>query len=50
MKLLVERFCGQGEEQDQRFETLYEKSADRMAVIRIQIERITGKARRAPTA
>jgi hypothetical protein len=50
MRLLVERFCGKGEEQDQRFEKLFDKSADRMAMIRIQIKRITGKSRRAPTA
>ena len=47
LKLLTERFCGQGKEQEERFERHFEQNENgsRTAVIRIQIERITGKAR-----
>ncbi len=49
LKLLTERFCGQGEEQDERFEKHLEQNEDgsRTAVIRIEIDRITGKRRAA---
>ncbi|MGA2207799.1 MAG: pyridoxamine 5'-phosphate oxidase family protein [Terracidiphilus sp.] len=49
LKLLMERFCGTGEETDKQFEEHMRKNrAGRdTAVIRIQIERITGKAHRA---
>ena len=52
LKLLTERFCGQGAEQDERFEKHLEQNENgsRTAVICIQIERITGKARRAASA
>ncbi len=46
LRLLTERFCGQGEEQDKRFEEHLRTYGDGqdVAIIRIQIERITGKA------
>ncbi len=52
LKLLTERFCGQGAEQDERFEKHLAQNGfgSRTAVIRIQIDRITGKARRATSA
>jgi nitroimidazol reductase NimA-like FMN-containing flavoprotein (pyridoxamine 5'-phosphate oxidase superfamily) len=52
LKLLTERFCGQGKEQAERFEKHLEQNENGSctAVIRIQIERITGKARRATSA
>ena len=50
LKLLTERFCGQGAEQDERFEEHFKLNGERTAVIRIRIERITGKARRAVSA
>jgi hypothetical protein len=52
LKLLTERFCGQGEEQDKQFEEHMRKSGDGQdtALIRIRIEQITGKAHRAKPA
>ncbi|MGA2571730.1 MAG: pyridoxamine 5'-phosphate oxidase family protein [Terracidiphilus sp.] len=52
LKLLTERFCGRGEETDKQFEEHMRKSGDGegTAMIRITIERITGKANRAKTA
>ncbi len=52
LKLLTERFCGQGKQQEERFEKHLEQNENgsRTAVIRIQIDRITGKARRATSA
>jgi uncharacterized protein len=44
LRLLTERFCGRNEEQ---FQEQMAKVGSRTAVIRIQIERITGKAHRA---
>ncbi len=49
LKLLVERFCGSGAEQDKRFEESFARQGQGTAVIRIQIERITGKAHREKT-
>jgi nitroimidazol reductase NimA-like FMN-containing flavoprotein (pyridoxamine 5'-phosphate oxidase superfamily) len=48
LKLLTERFCGRGEEQDKRFEEHMRKNRDGQdtAIVRIAIERITGKAHR----
>jgi hypothetical protein len=48
LKLLTERFCGRGEERDKQFEEHMRKNRDGQdtAVIRIAIERITGKAHR----
>ncbi|MGO8759536.1 MAG: pyridoxamine 5'-phosphate oxidase family protein [Terracidiphilus sp.] len=48
LKLLTERFCGTNEETDRQFEEHMRKSGDGRdtAVIRIRIERITGKANR----
>ena len=46
LKLLSERFFGQGKEQDERFEKVFAQHGQNTAVIRIAIERITGKARR----
>ena len=48
LKLLMERFCGTGEETDKQFEEHMRKNRDGRdtAVIRIRIERITGKAHR----
>ena len=52
LRLLTERFCGQSKEQDERFAQQMEKYNDgqRVALIRIQIGRITGKARRPVSA
>ncbi len=52
LRLSTERFCGQGEEQEERCEKHLEqnKNGDRTAIIRIQIERITGKTRRPASA
>ncbi len=47
LKLLVERFCGSGEAQDKLFEEAFARSGKGTAVIRIKIERISGKAHRA---
>jgi hypothetical protein len=48
LRLLTERFCGQGEEQDKQFEEHMRKYSDgrETAIVRIAIERITGKAHR----
>jgi uncharacterized protein len=46
LRLLTERFCGCGDEQDKRFDEHFAKHAQGTVVIRITIERITGKAHR----
>lgn len=48
LKLLTERFCGQSEATDRQFEEHMKKyrDGDGTGVIRIAIERITGKAHR----
>ena len=49
LKLLVERFCGAGEDTDKLFEESFARQGQGTAVIRIQIDHITGKAHRAET-
>ena len=50
LKLLSERFFGQGKEQDEHFEKSFAQHGRNTAVIRIAIERITGKACRPDSA